>query len=207
MAVLFRIWRHPVPCLQNSAFDAKAKLMTDQNLPPHSAAFSHRIAVATLPASGDVLKLALTAQDREAIARAYDLPSIESFVIDGRVTPDGRGGATMRGSFSAAFHQLCVVSLEPFPVKLQDKLSIAYATGTSMRLSDGEEILIEPTGDDPPEPVEAGMIDIGAVVCEFFALALDPYPRKPGASFTAPAPALPISPFAALGALKTNKET
>ena len=44
-----------------------------------------------------------------------------------------------------------------------------------------------------------GRIDLGALAAEFFALGLDPYPRKPGAEFVAPPePAPPDSPFAAL---------
>ncbi len=35
--------------------------------------------------------------------------------------------------------------------------------------------------EDEPDPVIDGKIDLGALAAEFFALGLDPYPRKPGA--------------------------
>ena len=54
--------------------------------------------------------------------------------------------------------------------------------------------------EDEPDPVIDGKIDLGALAAEFFALGLDPYPRKPGVAFdeeeTNPEPT--DSPFAAL---------
>ena len=66
---------------------------------------------------------------------------------------------------------------------------------------------------DPPEPVEDGHIDLGAVAAEFLALGLDPYPRKPGIAFSGDglvaeqdeAPEeKPDNPFAALARLKLD---
>jgi hypothetical protein len=62
---------------------------------------------------------------------------------------------------------------------------------------------------DWPEPVRDGTIDLGPVIYESFATALDPYPRKEGADFAwheepsaeSPAEKAP-GPFAALGKLK-----
>ena len=51
--------------------------------------------------------------------------------------------------------------------------------------------------EEPPEPIVDGTIDLGGVTLEFLALALDPYPRKPGVEFTEPAPETPAGvPFA-----------
>ncbi len=58
-------------------------------------------------------------------------------------------------------------------------------------------------GDDQPEPLIGGMLDLGAIATEFLILGIDPYPRKAGVEFAPPkveddAP----HPFAALAALK-----
>jgi hypothetical protein len=59
---------------------------------------------------------------------------------------------------------------------------------------------------EPPEPLQDGAIDLGAVATEFLILAVDPYPRRPGAVFDAPPAGDPAAhPFAALAALKTGK--
>ena len=56
---------------------------------------------------------------------------------------------------------------------------------------------------DAPEPIVDGLVDLGALVAEFLALGLDPYPRKPGVAFVEPTPlAEPgqtASPFSVLG--------
>jgi len=44
-------------------------------------------------------------------------------------------------------------------------------------------------------------LDLAAYVVEALALALDPFPRKPGAVFVSPAPVGETSPFAALARL------
>ena len=50
--------------------------------------------------------------------------------------------------------------------------------------------------------IEDGKIDLGQYAVEQLALALDPFPRKPGATFVQPEEPAEISPFAALKALK-----
>ncbi|MND03201.1 hypothetical protein D3C83_229160 [compost metagenome] len=52
--------------------------------------------------------------------------------------------------------------------------------------------------------LHGGTVDLGALAAEFLVLGIDPYPRKPGASFEAPATAddPAAHPFATLAALK-----
>lgn len=52
---------------------------------------------------------------------------------------------------------------------------------------------------DEPDPIIDGKVDLGVLAAEFFALGLDPYPRKPGASFKPPdEQRAKDSPFSAL---------
>ena len=44
------------------------------------------------------------------------------------------------------------------------------------------EIIVVADADDAPEPIEGGIIDLGEAVAQQLALALDPYPRAPGAA-------------------------
>ena len=44
------------------------------------------------------------------------------------------------------------------------------------------EVLLDADGPDRPETFAGDSIDAGALAEEFFALAIDPYPRKPGAA-------------------------
>jgi uncharacterized metal-binding protein YceD (DUF177 family) len=65
--------------------------------------------------------------------------------------------------------------------------------------------------EDPPEVAVGGRIDLGEIAVVHLALALDPYPRAPGAAFDAKAWGVEpekdekpttVSPFAALAKLK-----
>jgi len=49
----------------------------------------------------------------------------------------------------------------------------------------GGEILIDAEGPDSPETFSGDTIDVGALAEQFFGLAIDPYPRKQGASLSA----------------------
>ncbi len=61
---------------------------------------------------------------------------------------------------------------------------------------------------DPPDPLLGSAVDLAAVVTEFLALAIDPYPRKPGAVFVTPVELKDptASPFAALDKLKGTQD-
>ncbi len=66
----------------------------------------------------------------------------------------------------------------------------------------GGELDLDPDADDPPDVLEGDKIDLGAYVVEDLSLAIDPFPRKPGAAFEAPDTGAEISPFAVLAKLK-----
>ena len=71
----------------------------------------------------------------------------------------------------------------------------------SVRGPKGETETFSIADEDEPDPIIEGKIDVGALAAEFFALGLDPYPRKPGVEFVALAESPPAdSPFAALAA-------
>jgi hypothetical protein len=58
-------------------------------------------------------------------------------------------------------------------------------------------------GEEPPEPLVNGAVDLGAIATEFLILGIDLYPRKDGARFSPPeVDDGGARPFAALEALK-----
>ena len=79
-----------------------------------------------------------------------------------------------------------------------------FGDGRREPLSAEEALDIE---EDGPDPLIGGVVDLGALAGEFLTLALDPYPRKPGAAFEEPAPAVPEeSPFSALSKRETGAD-
>jgi hypothetical protein len=162
---------------------------------------------------GSHVSVRAEADELAGIARMLDLPSVES--LEGRYLLSRRGERVrLEGNITATLHQSCIVTLDPFPVTIAMPLKLDFAPlapenprRKSADEGEGEiDIEVRLNEDDPPEPIVDGVIDLGAVTLEFLALGLDPYPRKPGASFAEPAPeAPPESPFAALARLKRGE--
>jgi uncharacterized metal-binding protein YceD (DUF177 family) len=120
------------------------------------------------------LVLEADAAERAALAERFAILGIDSLVARLRLQPEPGGAVRARGQLSAAVEQACVVTLEPVAQRVEAALDLRI-------LPDGEE----PADDDPDSPdeieSEGGQVDLGEVVAEQLALALDPYPRAEGA--------------------------
>lgn len=177
-----------------------------------SLPLSRPVRVDTIKLRGTPVSLQAEPQEKAGIALMLDLPSVES--LDARYVLSRSGERVkLEGTIKAAFHQTCTVTLEAFPVALEVPLKLDFApeepAEPRRRAASDEtgeiDIEVRLNEDDPPEPIVDGAIDLGAVTLEFLALALDPYPRKPGAVFAEPAPEEPPeSPFAKLARLKRD---
>lgn len=150
--------------------------------PPVEAEFSRLVAVDRLE-QGDVVEaISAGAQERLALAARFDLVAIDSLSARVALRRVGRGPVVrVEGRLSAEVVQSCVVSLEPVRNRVEEDFVLLYAPegaeeGHGHVLEEGYGL----EDDDWPEPLEKGKIDIGEAVAQQLALALDPYPRKPG---------------------------
>lgn len=168
----------------------------------HEVPFSHPIPVATLHGETH-LKLAPDEAARARMAEELNLDRIESLNAHLTVTQANSGLVNVEGTLNARLSPICVVSLEPFDETISETLSVRFAPEG---LIDKMTKRAEENGDEDfeaPDPIVDGAIDFGALLTEFLALSLDPYPKKPGAAFKGGDPVEPPrSPFAALAALK-----
>ena len=160
------------------------------------------VPVAELPAQGRDYELIPDSAERESLARRAGVKAVPAFSANLQVVPDGRGGASVDGALRASVTQTCVVTLEEFDNLIEEPISVRFAPPET--ITGDPDGLVDIDGDDPPDPLVGGALDLAAVVGEFLALAVDPYPRKPGAVFEPPAEpsAGKGSPFAALEKLK-----
>ncbi|MFN3482347.1 YceD family protein [Rhabdaerophilum calidifontis] len=166
--------------------------------------FSHPLAVATLPASLE-LTLRPDAEARARIARSLGLFALDDLAAAFRIEAKESGLVTVEGRIAARFQPFCVVTLDPFPDAIDEPVAIRFAPEAlvAKMTARAEADAIEDF--EPPDVIENGVIDLGAVAVEFLALALDPYPRKPGAEFQGLSEgAGHVSPFEALKVLKRD---
>jgi uncharacterized metal-binding protein YceD (DUF177 family) len=148
------------------------------------------------------VRIEADAAERAALAALNRLPEIASFTATLDVKRASRGAVRVTGAVHAEFTQVCVVSLEPFDTTVDEAIEVRFAPAAeehAPRRRSGEEDILSIGDEDEPDTILDGRIDLGALAAEFFALALDPYARKPGVAFEpAPIESEPDSPFAGL---------
>ncbi len=164
--------------------------------------FSRMIRVDTLPKDGETLMIEANPSEREALAAFLKLPSIQRLSATLMVKRAAKGGARVIGMVQGELTQTCVVTLEPFPAAVEEEIDVRFAPShdENDRRRPAEPLeTVSMADDDEPDPIVDGKFDLGALAAEFFALGLDPYPRKPGAEFEPPAePETEATPFAVL---------
>jgi uncharacterized metal-binding protein YceD (DUF177 family) len=148
------------------------------------------------------LKLVPGEKERAALADYIGVLAVPALVADLKATPEGKGGVMIEGDLAATVRQICVVSLDPFDNAVNEQIALRFlpesAADFAMAEEGGDEL-------DPADVIRNGVVDLGAIVTEFLALGIDPYPRRPGAVFTPPDAGSDdevSSPFAALAKLK-----
>lgn len=162
--------------------------------------FSHSVRVVDLPPHGLALTLTPDAATCAALARHVGVLAVSDLSARLHFAPEGKENVHVTGRLTATVRQTCGVTLDPFDAPLDEVIDVQFAPAGSHvpapAEADEEEI-------DPPDEIVEGSIDAGALVSEFLALGIDPYPRKPGAVFEPPAEdAAAASPFSALSRLK-----
>lgn len=151
--------------------------MKDQDIGPE---FSRPVAVDRM-AAVETLDIAADGHERAALARRFGLDSLEELTASVTLTKfaDARR-VRLSANFSADVVQSCVVTLEPVPSRIEDSFVLVYDEDAR-----GAEIVVILKGRNSPEPLSGNAIDVGEAVAEHLALALDPYPRAPGAELPA----------------------
>lgn len=142
--------------------------------------------------------------ERRRLAERFSLLDVER--LEARVWARRVAGAPVvrvRVNFVADVIQSCVVTLDPVAARIDEWFGFDCVPRAGVR--GVREVIFDPEEDDPPETMrDDGSFDVGEAVAERLALALDDYPRKPGAALAAHAaragedrPA--AGPFAVLG--------
>ncbi len=147
-----------------------------------------------VPREGSSENIAADSKELVALAQRLGVPALHALTADLKAEPWRGGGLKITGRFKADLDQVCVVTLEPFRDRVEGPVERIYMpeAGEATSVEDDADHLID------------GAADIGELVTETLALFLDPYPRKPGASFPGAeigAESAPVT-FAGLAALK-----
>lgn len=142
---------------------------------------AREVSVVDLPEDGRTIEILASAKECEAIAARLALPvlaSLEATIVVQRVETGG-GGVHVSGNLHAKVTQQCVASLKLFDAKVFDSID-----STFVRDFDDEEFPYTEWPSEEPliELLDSDKLDLGELVVEHLALALDPHPRHPDQS-------------------------
>ena len=156
------------------------------------------------------LELAADEGERAALARRFGLLALDRLEARLTLSPQQAGDLLrVEGRLRAAATQACVVTLEPVAEAIDQEIGLLYSLAAEDWTAEREQV-VDPEGEDPPEPLGPEGLDLGEALAQQLAVALEPYPRAPGADLEAEIPEdrageEPSGPFAALAALKQEK--
>lgn len=173
---------------------------------PDEPAYSFRVKVGHVAVNPVQVTMTADAAERARIAGVWQVGEVRSFTATAAISRWKRDGVRVKGKVEATVVQACVVTLEPVEQQISEDFEALFVPETSrlarVPLDETGELFLDPDGPDLPETFSGDSIDVGAVAAEFAALAIDPYPRKEGATFAGhvedDGAAGKISPFAVL---------
>lgn len=156
--------------------------MAEDNTSPISCTMN----VTRLPQNGIAVSIEADESQRAALASTHELLAVGHFSADLLARPWRGDGVRVSGKINADIVQACVVTLEPLDAHIDEEISALFVPeGSKLARLETEigEIVLDAEGADLPEPFAGDRLDLGAIAEEFFALAINPYPRKEGATF------------------------
>jgi uncharacterized metal-binding protein YceD (DUF177 family) len=151
--------------------------------------------VAADRADGLDLLVEADAAERAAVAARLGLPAVLALSCRFRLVAAGSGFAA-DGRLRARVVQTCVVTLDEFEAEVDEPFRLRFVPDAAM----AEDI--DWAAEEDEVPFGPRGLDLGEATVEQLALALDPYPRKPGAALPDEAQDAEAGPFAALGKLQ-----
>lgn len=179
--------------------------------------FSRQIKIENVDRSKEPHSIEADSNERESLAERFEISAVHSLSADVNIKRMGdKVTYHVYGKLSAEVEQESVVSGEAVLSAIAEDFEAWFIDGDVASFekaqkrrgeedSHGEiEILDEK---DDPERIIGGMIDIGEVVAQFMALALNPYPHNEGedvGDYIESKEEKP-NPFAALASLKSKE--
>lgn len=171
-----------------------------------SGPWSVIVPLAEIPPGGRHVELRPDEATRQAIATAVGVVALPRLEAAFDLAPLAGDGVRVSGRVSATVEQACVLTLEPVQSEVVEPVELILVQAGAMPPPRATLDIDVAEEQDAPDLLHGHEVDVGAIAQEFLVLGIDPYPRKAGAEFQAPAVAEDPAdhPFAALAALKSG---
>jgi uncharacterized metal-binding protein YceD (DUF177 family) len=162
-----------------------------------------------MPVEGRAVTLTANDAERAEVATFLEVTGIPRLAVNLTAVPF-RDGLRVSGRLTAEVVQPCVVTFVPVHQEIDEPIDRIFLPGREKQTPGQPEVFVDLEEDDTPDYFEGHEVDLSDLVLETLALAIEPYPRAPGASL---ADVLPedddqsLSPFAGLKSLKNPTDT
>lgn len=141
------------------------------NLP--APEFSHVLRAHEIGGAVRRVEIAANDGERAALAARFGLLALSQLTATLEVKREA-AWIKVSGQVKGRGDQACVASGEPVPFSVREAISLklgeAPAAGELELASDDLDV----------EPLDGDIVDLGEIAAQALALALDPYPRRPG---------------------------
>lgn len=114
--------------------------------------------------------------ERAALAKRFELIGIDRLAGTFTVRREA-AGILVEGRVEAVLTQACSITGDPLPARIDEPVMLRFVPADEA----GQDEIELGEGDIDVIPYAGGAIDLGEVAAETMALALDPFPRGPGA--------------------------
>ena len=164
--------------------------------------------VTEIPERGLEASYLASAEQRAEVSKALGLLGCEKLAVKYRIQAISGGRYRLIGNFTAIVSQACVITLAPVVSEIAETFDEEFWPPELVPMpkggvADEQEVFAAGAA---PEVIHQGHIEVGRIVFEQLATALDPYPRAEGATFAGSNAGvkrdLADNPFAALQRLK-----
>ncbi|THD38203.1 MAG: DUF177 domain-containing protein [Sphingomonas sp.] len=138
--------------------------------------FSRPLRADTIGGEPRSVEIDADAVERAALAKRFELIAIERLTASFTIRRDA-AGVVADGRVEADVTQACSVTGDPLATGVDETVELRFVEASD---SGDDEVEL---GDDDLDvmPYDGAAIDLGEVAAETMALALDPFPRGPGA--------------------------
>ena len=161
-----------------------ARLGTLEGRARSAAAFNRMVKLDAVGAMG--LEYSFIAEPGEcaALATRYEILAVAGLRATADLERTG-AGARARVHFIADVVQSCVITLEPVEARIDQRFEVKFMPQDGAKSVENSGAAEQSVLAGDIAPIRDGVFDLGAVVAEYFSLAIDPYPRKSGIEFIA----------------------
>lgn len=150
---------------------------------PEAAEFSRPVLADQVGGQEIVREIEADPAERAALAERLDLVALDSLSATVRLRRLPDGLIRLSGRLAADVVQSCVVTLAPVPARCEEDFTVLF--GEQPAEVSLQAVEVDALATDEPEPIVDGRIDLGEAVVQQLAVALEPYPRAPGAEVPA----------------------